>query len=133
MVEDATVLVAIASGIAILGIGMWRNRSEIKSVKTSIYGSPEENGGQASEIRDIGESLDKISDQMKEERESRIHNHHAIETEIRTNRFLITRSIDELVQEINEESDEIDLDRPDVRVPEELDVETRYTDNSEES
>lgn len=122
MTENIDVWLAFAGAIAVLGIGMWKNRSDINELKTAIFGHErEDNGGHEAEIDTLADQLDRIETKLDNEREKRIEDHKDVEIEVRETRYMIARSVASLVREINSESADIEIEVPDVEPPEELD------------
>lgn len=92
---------------------MWKNRSEIRSLKTVVFGHPEGGDGQIDEIESLAGRLERIEAKIDEEGDQRIQDHQAMRNEVKANRYLMGRSIDSLVVEINRQSEDIDLEQPD--------------------
>lgn len=113
------ILVAVGSAIAVLGIQMWRNRSEIKTLKVWIFGHESENGGKAEQIESITSKLDRLEEKIDEESEQRRQDHFDVETEVRENRRVFHLKIDNLVEEIDRELDDLDISDSDIE-PDEL-------------
>lgn len=126
MTENVNVWLTFAGAVAVLGVGMWKNRSDIRGLTNAVFGHEREgNGGHEEDIDSLADRLDRIETKIDNEREHRIHDHHNVESEILTNRYLITRSIAELVQEINREAEDLELEVPDIDPPDGFDA-TRY-------
>lgn len=111
--EDPAILVAIAAGFATLGIGVWKNRSDLKTIKQAIFGHERQNGGLSKSIAELSEDINRIERKIDSERKSREKTRNRITNEIRTTRYLVAQNIDEVVSEINDEMDDVNLDGPD--------------------
>lgn len=115
------ILVGILAGLAVLGIGMWKNRSDIKSIETSVFGHSDNGGGQSEAIEALSEDLEEISRKLDEAKANQEQHRHAVKSEIKTNRFMLTRSVGKIVEQINRQSDELDVEKPDIK-PDNYDV-----------
>jgi len=109
---DPQILISIGGALAVLGIGVWKNRSDLRRLTDAIFGHERKNGGQAEELDTLGSQLNRIESKLDEEREKRVQHHQTIESEIMTNRFMMTRSVNELVAELNRELDDAEIEGP---------------------
>lgn len=124
------IYLAIAAGMATLGVMIWQNRTRIEKINRSLFGHTAENGGKSGEIDSLGEKMDRVENKLDDEQNRRRNDFNDVQTGLKLNRFLLRENIDSLVAQINNQSDVIDLDKPDTEFPEDL-RETDFTDERE--
>lgn len=111
------ITIGVLTAIAVLGIMWWRERAARKMLSVAIFGHERDNGGYTEKIEGIASKLDRIEDKLDEEAEISAQHRRHLEYEIRTNRHATSQMFGELVSEINHQSDDLDIDKPEFNAP----------------